>query len=68
VGERAAGFLGFTAAPTYISRSWEQQRAIEQGRRYLPTPLEKKRLQERRSQGVNVPSAAPRSNGLRTRP
>lgn len=39
----AQGMLGVTPAPSYVVHTAEQQRRIEAERRYVPTPLEKRR-------------------------
>ncbi len=44
------GLAGMTPAPAYITRTSEQQRAIEAGRKYVPSPLEK--LRREKSKGM----------------
>jgi hypothetical protein len=40
---QAAGMMGVTKAPGYITKTWEQQREEEARRTRLLSPLEKKR-------------------------
>lgn len=43
LGEKAAGFFGITKAPAYITRTNEQQRAMEEEQKVKVTPLARKR-------------------------